>query len=622
MSYSITIVSVDRTERVDIAPDESLLECLQRTGWHLPAPCGGIGRCGKCLVTVEPVAAAGERRVEDVRFTGKDPSRRLACRTFPVADLTVRVAGTVEPPTSPDAIAKGGSIILPTRGRPLVILERIELAAPSLADQRSVYRRLRDATGIPQLQVDRTLLPRAAEALAAGDGESSGGSTLIDVIVDTEAGAALDIAPGSRDDDGQMLTGLAFDIGTTTVAGYLLDLGSHRVIGSRSEANAQAPYGADVISRITAYGNKAPLRTVICRQLARIASELAASADLPPQAIATAAIVGNTTMMHLLMGLDPAAMSRAPFLPTITEPVTMGASEIELPIHPKARARILPGVSAYVGADIVADLLSCRMHQSRGVSLLVDIGTNGEIVCGGIDGLLACSTAAGPAFEGATIRHGSGGVLGAINHVARDGRRLIVETIAGEPAESICGTGLMDAIALLLEDGVVDETGRMDPGGADEAVRVAYEDLLTEIDGEPALILSDRSDSSDRPIVLTQGDIRQVQLAKGAIAAGIRVLLAEANVTPDELEAVYLAGGFGSYVRPAAAVRVGLLPGISVDRVRAVGNAAGAGAARMLVDRDCAAEGTAITDACRYIELSGSAAFQNHYMEEMLFPAG
>ena len=615
MKHTITIVSDGRTETAELEPDESLLECLQRTGWHVPAPCGGIGRCGKCLVTVEPVSAAGIRRSEDERFTGSASERRLACRTFPTGDLTVRLSATVTPPTSADTTAKGGTIDVPTSGRPIVILERVRLDPPSLADQRSVYRRLRDATSNQKLTVRPDLLQRASQAVA-NDEE---GAPVVDLVLDVPESATIDLAPGT--DGVPALTGLAFDIGTTTVAGYLVNLGTHEVMASRSQANAQAPWGADVISRITSYGNGSPLADVIRRQLAQMTEDLTRSAGIGADSVYTAAIVGNTTMIHLLLGLDPTSMSHAPFLPTITEAVALDPAEIGLPVHREARVRIVPGVSAYVGADIVADLLSCRMHRADGVSLLIDIGTNGEIVCGGADGLIACSTAAGPAFEGATIRHGSGGVSGAINHVRREGGRLVIETIAGAPASSICGTGLMDAVAMLLDDGVLDETGRLDLDEAPAAIRDAYGRLLTETDGEPALILADRAGNGDGPLVLTQSDIRQVQLAKGAIAAGVHVLLAEAGITADDLSAIYLAGGFGSYVRPGAALRVGLLPGVPEDRVHAIGNAAGAGAARMLVDRECACEALRIVDSCRYVELSGSSRFQDHYMEQMMFPS-
>ena len=613
MSITATIISDHRQDAIEVHDDESLLAALQRTGWHLPAPCGGIGRCGKCLVTLDPPGAGGERSSEEDRFTGDDPARRLACRTYPTADLTVTLPGHVTPPATADTLAKGGGIEVPTSGKPVVVLERLRLNAPTLEDQQSVLRRLRAAAGMPSLRVDCEQLSAAAAALEDG--------SELDAIVDTGEPALVALERAAGDGEGLRLLGVAFDIGTTTVAGYLVDLGSHDVLASCSEANAQGDYGADVITRITAYGTGAPLHDVICEQLASLTRRLARDGGVESEDIATAAIVGNTTMIHLLLDLDPTSMSRAPFMPVLTEGVTVPASEVCLPLHPNALLRIPPGVSAYVGTDIVADLLSSGLDRHPGVSLLVDIGTNGEIVCGGEDGLVACSTAAGPAFEGATIRHGSGGVAGAINHVRREGTTLVIETIGEVAPKSICGTGLMDTVAMLIEDGVVDETGRFDGAAATGEAAVLYGERIVELDGEPALVLADEASAHAEPIVLTQGDVRQVQLAKGAIAAGIRVLLEEAGVEPSHLRAIYLAGGFGTYVRPEAALRVGLLPGVEPDRVVPVGNAAGAGAARVLVDRESGAEAQAIVDSCRYIELSGSAAFQNFYMEEMMFPA-
>ncbi len=613
MSITARIISDHRQDTIEVGDGESLLGALQRTGWHLPAPCGGIGRCGKCLVSVDPPQAAGTRAPEEERFTGDDPARRLACRTYPTADLTVTLPGHVTPPASADTLAKGGGIEVPTSGKPVVVLERLRLNAPTLEDQQSVLRRVRAAAGMADLRVACEQLSVAGEALGAG--------AELDAIIDTGEPALVALEQAGGDGEGLRLLGVAFDIGTTTVAGYLVDLGSHDVLASCSEANAQGDYGADVITRITAYGSGAPLHDAICDQLASLTRQLARDAGVRPEEIATAAIVGNTTMIHLLLDLDPTSMSRAPFMPVLTEAVTVPASQVCLPLHPNALLRIPPGVSAYVGTDIVADLLSSGLDRHPGVSLLVDIGTNGEIVCGGEDGLVACSTAAGPAFEGATIRHGSGGVAGAINHVRREGTTLVVDTIGEVAPKSICGTGLMDTVAMLLADGVVDETGRFDADAASGEAAELYRERVVEVDGEPALVLAEEASAHTEPIVLTQGDVRQVQLAKGAIAAGIRVLLDEAGVKPSELQAIYLAGGFGTYVRPLAALRVGLLPDVQVDRVVPVGNAAGAGAARVLVDRESGAEAQTIVDNCRYIELSGSAAFQNFYMEEMMFPA-
>ncbi|MFW5689500.1 MAG: ASKHA domain-containing protein, partial [Spirochaetota bacterium] len=540
-----------------------------------------------------------------------------ACRVVPEADLTVTLPSAVRAPEAGDSLAKGGAIDLPGAGRPIIVRDRLDIEAASIDDQRSLARRIRETSGIPGLTVPPATLHEIASRAASG--------VSVEVTIDRGVREVLELRLADELDDPVTVPVIAFDIGTTTVAGYLVDLATHTVLASRSAPNDQEAYGADVISRIASFERGAPLGRAIGDQLGRMTRQLAADAGVREDAVTGGSIVGNTTMIHLVLGLDPGAISRAPFVPVVLESLTLRAREVGLPIHPRSRVRIPPGVSAYVGPDIVADLLATGMHDAEGISLLVDIGTNGEMVCGGRDGLVACSTAAGPAFEGATIRHGSGGISGAINHVRREDGRIVVETIGNAPAVSICGTGLMDAVAMLLDDGVVDETGRVSLEHAEPAIRERYVSLMTKVDGEPALVLSSApgsagSEPQARPIVLTQSDIRQVQLAKGAIAAGVRVLLEELGARAEDLQAVYLAGGFGTYVRPSAAVRVGLLPGIDADRVTAVGNAAGAGAARLLVDETSVQEAERVVERCRYLELSGSPSFQMYYMDEMLFP--
>jgi uncharacterized 2Fe-2S/4Fe-4S cluster protein (DUF4445 family) len=387
-------------------------------------------------------------------------------------------------------------------------------------------------------------------------------------------------------------------------------------MAAHSAANAQSSHGADVISRIHAAGQGAPLTNLIRKQIAEMARELARTAGIEPDQILAASVVGNTTMMHLLLGMDPDPISRAPFTPVSTEHLSLPASQFGWPLHREARVRVLPGISGYVGADIVADLLACELHPEAEAALLIDIGTNGEIVLRHGEEITCCSTAAGPAFEGASIRHGLGGVAGAINHVTRDGATLTIGTIGETAPRGICGTGLMDAVALFLNDGLLDETGRLDFSSMHEDAAPAYEGRLVEVDGEPAVVLAETAH-----IVLTQGDIRQVQLAKAAIAAGVETLFDATGTSLDSVSFVYLAGGFGTYVRPESALRIGLLPSVDVDRVVSVGNAAGAGAARTLVDHASLAEAITLAGRCHYLELSGSAVFQNAFVEQMMFPA-
>jgi uncharacterized 2Fe-2S/4Fe-4S cluster protein (DUF4445 family) len=301
-------------------------------------------------------------------------------------------------------------------------------------------------------------------------------------------------------------------------------------------------------------------------------------------------------------------------MPTTSEALEVECSVLGLRCHREARLIVAPGLSAYVGADIVADLLAAGLTTREPLALLIDIGTNGEMVLGNSEQLVACSTAAGPAFEGANIRCGSGAIAGAINTVHRSGPGIEIGTIGALPPRSICGPGLVDLLALLLEDGIVDETGRLD---ADTAKgNPVYADRMTRVEDEPAIFIVD---GSAGPIVLTQGDIRQVQLAKGAIAAGVRTLLADAGKSAEQVTAVYLAGGFGSYLNPESAARIGLLPGLDSGKVTAIGNAAGSGAARIMLDSSALGEACRMVEEGRYLELSRSDAFQEFFMEEMLF---
>ncbi len=602
----LTIVSSSSTISIEAAPRTTILAALQRAGWHLPAPCGGAGTCGKCRVSVTPVEHAGDRGEREKKLLGEDPRQRLACRCMPEADVTVAVPNEALPPASSNSEAKGGEIAATSVERAVIERRAISLDRPSLEDQRSIARRVRDALG-ERIDLDRDMLRQTVDLLD--------GRTLL-AVINTALSPPRLVALSA--DVAKAFYVLAFDIGTTTVAGYLIDSSSGMVVAATSEPNAQGSFGADVISRIAAFGSGAPLQKTIRGQLQRLADAMCRDYGVDLSQVVDACVVGNTTMLHLLLDLDPSSMSKTPFTPVLTEAVEVEPFELGLRLVRSARPYLPPGVSAYVGADIVADLISTGMHEREGASLLIDIGTNGEIVLGGKDGLYACSTAAGPAFEGAAIRHGSGGVPGAVSHLAREGEALVIEVIAdGEPV-SICGTGLLDLVSMLLDDGCIDETGRIDAEGVRKELTGWYAERLVQQDGEPAFVFVEKANGEQ--LVLTQSDVRQLQLAKGAIAAGVRFLLDRAGVAPDQLEAVYLAGGFGTYVRPEAAVRIGIVPGVMAKQITAVGNAAGAGAVRLLLDADSRKAAEALSEAVQYEELSGKARFQEFYMEEMLFP--
>jgi uncharacterized 2Fe-2S/4Fe-4S cluster protein (DUF4445 family) len=332
--------------------------------------------------------------------------------------------------------------------------------------------------------------------------------------------------------------------------------------------------------------------------------------------IGTIVVVANTTMLHLLAGEDPSGIGRAPFVPVFIEHRTVPADDLDLPHG--GTVHLVPSIAAYVGADIVGAAIAVDMDRDPRTTLLVDIGTNGELALTHEGVFYSCSTAAGPAFEGASISAGVGGIAGAVSSWSRDGTSLSYETIAGAPPVGICGSGLLDLTATLLSDGVVDETGRMvSAADADEIpdvqARAAWVDRLSDRDGEPAVEIADG-------YACTQKDIREVQLAKAAIAAGIDVLCSEAGIVPSDIERLVLTGGFGNHLRIESAVRIGLLPSLPGDRYVTVDNAAGRGALSVIRESGTLERTIALADNARYIELSGHALFQERYIEHMTFP--
>jgi uncharacterized 2Fe-2S/4Fe-4S cluster protein (DUF4445 family) len=392
--------------------------------------------------------------------------------------------------------------------------------------------------------------------------------------------------------------GVAVDIGTTTVVLYLLDLAEYARSDRIAFLNPQADYGQDVVSRIH-YTMEHPegLKTLQRKILAAVndgITTLCRMHKLDPSFIVKMTFAGNTTMLHLLLGVDPKPIALAPFTPAFTEEKRLKGADLDLKMNPEGLVLVLPSVSGYVGADISAGLAATPLPAAATFSLYIDIGTNGEMALGRKDQIFCCSTAAGPAFEGAKIQCGIGGIDGAISSF-RQGK---YKTLGDEKPIGICGSGLIDIMAYLLEKGTISPEGRME------------EDFLIE-KAEDA--------GADHDLVITPRDVREIQLAKAAIAAGIRVLVRHAGIRLEEIEHVYLAGGFGSTIDIRSAVRIGLLPATLQSRIRAVGNTAGLGALNALKSVDFEKSVTEVVRACRYIELSGRSDFNEEYIDAMAF---
>ena len=387
---------------------------------------------------------------------------------------------------------------------------------------------------------------------------------------------------------------LAFDIGTTTVAGYLLDGKTGQELARESAMNPQAAFGADVISRIrhALDGQMDPLTDGIRRCADKIARAMCQKCGIFPEQIQTISLVGNPAMQQLFLGILPNNLAQLPFAPVLTKATKVAAAPY-FPNFPTAELLIVPNISGFVGADTLACLLATDMDRQEDLTLLVDIGTNGEMVLGNRDRMVACSTAAGPALEGGFIRWGMRAMEGAIDHVWREQDGFGCSVIGGGEPAGICGSGLIDAVAAALDAGLLNRRGRIE-----------NESRTLTLAGD---------------IALDQADIRQLQLAKGAIAAGIRLMAEHLGVGLEDISRVYLAGAFGSFLNPVSACRIGLLPGIFEDRIAAVGNAAGSGAKLLVCDEAALAQTQRLADQIEHLELAATAGFQRCFAESMYF---
>ena len=400
----------------------------------------------------------------------------------------------------------------------------------------------------------------------------------------------------------------AFDIGTTTIAGYLLDSEDGRMLAVESRMNPQAQYGADVIMRANyalEHGTDV-LSRCIREAVNEMLGVLAGDAGISREDIFQVCIVGNTCMHHLFLGISPASLVHAPYTPAVSERLVLNAGDYGLDVQRKAELIMLPDIAGYVGADTCGCLLALRQDQKDEISLMIDIGTNGEMVLGNRNRLVTCSTAAGPAFEGAKIECGMRGAAGAVDHVKYENGKWDYTTVGNQPAVGLCGSGLIDLVAGLLDAGMLDENGALSSGQEKQGV---------------FMLVPLEQAGNERGVYLTQKDIGEVQLAKAAIAAGIQMLMKRLGITEEEICSVYIAGAFGNYMDPVSAGKIGLLPAALVKKVKPVGNAAGEGAKIALVNEREMLEMDELVGKIDFVELAASGDFQDYFIDELGFEA-
>ncbi len=589
----------------------TLFDAASWNGIAIDSTCGGHGTCRKCKVRVVDGGVPVARL--DPRAFGPDQLRegwRLACLAIAQRDLRVEVPPLLTRPKAA-TVGVGRQVIL----RPAVQKRYVELAEPTLADQRPDLDRLLDAIDDLEPRPDLYAVRRLPKLLRENDFKVTA------VIVDE---ALVDVEPGDTTDQRYAI---AFDLGTTTVVATLLDLSTGTPAAVASMLNKQQPFCGDVISRISATMLDRDaldrLRDAAHATLAQLAGEVCEEAGIDPGLVYEVALAGNATMTHLALGIDPEPLGVAPFVMSSKDFPDVLAADLGLGLHPRARAYLFPALGAYVGGDIVAGMLASGMDRDKRLRLFIDVGTNCEIVLGDSSRLLSTAAPAGPAFEGASIRCGMRAADGAIEVVKISPEDVTVQVIGDVEPRGLCGSGLVDAVAELVAVGLLDSSGRLLDVDAARSQVPGLADRLVELDGgERVFVLHWGVDPGDvtQAIYLSQRDVRELQFAKAAIATGWRLLIEELGVTTSDVQQVLLAGSFGSYLSPASAVRIGLVPKVPLLRIVSAGNVAGEGAKMALLSVREREGARTLLEEVRYVELSDRPDFNDLFVEQLAFP--
>jgi uncharacterized 2Fe-2S/4Fe-4S cluster protein (DUF4445 family) len=596
---------------VRVPPGVTLFDAASWNGVAIDSTCGAHGTCKKCRVRIVeghmPITPLDERAYSQEELAA---GWRLACRAEARSDVVVDVPPLVTRPKAA-TVGVGRQVIL----RPGLQKRYVEVAEPTLADQRTDLERLSDAMDDLALRVEVDVLRDLPRVLRQS------GFAVTCVVADD---LLIGVEPG---DTTERLHAIAFDLGTTTVVATLLDLTTGTPVAVRSMLNRQQPFGADVISRISATmldpSALGRLRTAACETLQELADEVCAQGGVEPAEVYEVGLAGNATMTQLALGIDPEPVGVAPFIMAARSYPDMPAVELGLALHPRARATVFPALGAYVGGDIVAGLLATGMTRDKRLRLFIDVGTNCEIALGSADRILCTAAPAGPAFEAAQIRCGMRAADGAIEVVRMRDDTLELQVIGGVEPLGICGSGLVDVAAELVAVGLLDASGRLVTAEAAAlAAPLLSRRLTARPDGERVFVLHWKGDEGDveNAVYLSQRDIRELQFAKAAIATGWRVLVEEMGIQASEIQQVLLAGSFGSYLSPASAVRIGLVPKLPLPRIVSAGNVAGEGAKMALLSLAERHAAYAMLEEIEYVELSDRPDFNDRFIEQLSFP--
>jgi uncharacterized 2Fe-2S/4Fe-4S cluster protein (DUF4445 family) len=578
---------------------ESLLACARQLGVGINSICGGKGTCHACRVQVLSGTVSKPTPNEYEAFTPQELKEgwRLACQTYPTSDC--KIAVPAESMTTPQRLQVEG-LEVKVSLEPSVRVYRLQLSAPSLeapqADADRLLKALNQQHKLRCTKIDIGALRTISDQLRSWKWKSQA------VVRNGEVIAILPTK--SRQ------LGLAIDLGTTKVAGYLVDLSDGRTLAAKGIMNPQISYGEDIISRITTVvhspDNAAALQKLAVDAINELSTDLCAEAGAKPEQILEAVVVGNTAMHHLFLRLPVKQLAISPFVPAISQALEVRAGELGLNIAPGAYVHLLPNIAGFVGADHVSMLLATDAWQAKETTVALDIGTNTEVSLIYKGKIATTSCASGPAFEGGHIKYGMRAAAGAIERLRIDGDKIQYQTIDGAPPVGICGSGILDALAQLYLAKIIDEGGRI----IDKRPRVrTYK-------GQCEFVLVSSEERKGKPaITITQHDVRELQLAKAAIRTGIQSLLEASGCAEDDIKQVIIAGAFGTYIDVASAVTIGMLPPLPLNRFRQVGNAAGMGAKLALISLKSRAKAQAVASRVSYIELASTPGFQPTFMQ-------
>ena len=595
---------------LEVVEGSTLKEAMNDAGLEFDFLCGGRGTCGKCRVKITKGSTAPVTREEEMLQAEElNAGIRLACLTTVQNDLTVELSNQKK---------LQHNILIASEERAFQIESHlnkvfIEVDKPSRETQSSDWRRLKESLvkhGYKESKLESTvsILRQVPNILRAAN------NRITAVMYESK------VAGIEPQDTTKTMLGMAFDIGTTTIVGYLLDLYTGKELSVVSTLNPQTAFGADVISRLTFASHEEngllKLQGSVVEAINKLIAEAVQKSSLSTSQIYGISIAANTCMHHIFLGINPQSIAVSPYVPVLSESLVLDASELKISINQAGKVFMLPNIAGFVGADTVAVLLTTELDRSEDIKLVIDIGTNGEIALGSREKIVSCSAAAGPAFEGAQISSGMRGAVGAIDHVYyRD--KLEYSVIGGGKPLGVCGSALLDTVAGLVELGILNKRGKfLAFEQLTNPAALRFKENLIQYEGQGAFLLAEAGITGHgRPVMITQSDIRELQMAKGAMAAGVRVLMETYGIQAQDITEVLLAGAFGNYLNPHSACVIGLIPLELESKIKMIGNAAGTGAKLALLSSSEFCRAKEIAENVKFVELGSYPRFNSIFAE-------